>query len=172
MNLDPNKKRNTQIKRLIKIYQNRTNGWNLCLLDLVRTRVRDNQELLDIIDKYRNRNYAFLFFCEDQKMHWDCTEQAEETANFLKGLLPVKPKKEKKIKPRIVRQKKLTIQEVKKWVKRIPKYDSEIAHTTEDSLCRDFIKSIAADKYKPEEIKPIATLISTVFEMDFDRWYA
>lgn len=172
MNPDPNKKRNTQIKKLIKIYQNRTNGWNLCLLDLVRTKVRDNQELLDLIDSYRNRNYAFLFFCEDQKLHWDCTKQAEITVNFLKRLLPVKPKKEKKVKPRVVRQKKLTIQEVKMWIRKIPKYDNEIAHITEDSLCRDFIKGIVANKYSPEEIKQIATLISTVFEMDFDRWYS
>lgn len=175
--INPDRRKNNTIRRLIRIYKNRTNGWNLCLLDLVRKKVKNNTVLLEIIEEHRDKHYAFLFFCEDPNMHWDCTKQADKTADFLNGLLPVKPNREKKVKvktlkTKVPRQKKLTAREVRKAIKLIPTLDEEKAHGYEDSICREFIRSIAANKYKPGEEKGIAALILNILEMEYDRWYA
>ena len=69
----------------------------------------------------------------------------------------------------------MDIEEVKQRLAEIEhlKHDNESAHAMEDSLMFDFIEAIKNKKYKNiKEVITIATEISKVEDIDFQRWYA
>lgn len=69
----------------------------------------------------------------------------------------------------------MDIEEVKQRLMEIEhlKYDNESAHATEDQLLYDFIEAIKNKKYKNiKEVITIATEISKVQDINFERWYS
>lgn len=67
----------------------------------------------------------------------------------------------------------MNIESVKSAIEEIEKYVgySGTAHSMEDDLYRDFVKSISTRADIPDDVQEMAKLILNVSRLNFPRWY-